>query len=60
MKLFCSISKKNFSIKRFIKPRHTQQYFDNEVVNKHQDKVNHKLIHLISYLNSINYLIDKL
>ena len=39
MKLFNALAKKNFSIKKYIKPRHTQQFFDNEVINKHQNKV---------------------
>jgi len=39
MKLLNTISKKNFSIKKYIKPRHTQQFFDNEVINRHHDRV---------------------
>jgi len=39
MKTFLIFAKKAFSIKRYIKPRHTQQYFDNQVINRHNDKV---------------------
>jgi hypothetical protein len=39
MKTFFGFAKKAFSIKRYIKPRHTQQYFDNQVINRHNDKV---------------------
>jgi hypothetical protein len=40
MKTFFGFAKKAFSVKRYIKPRHTQQYFDNKVINKYNDKVN--------------------
>ncbi len=39
MKTFLVFSKKHFSAKKYIKPRHTQQYFDNEIINKFNDKV---------------------
>lgn len=40
MKTFFGFAKKAFSAKRYIKPRHTQQYFDNQIINKFNDKVN--------------------
>lgn len=39
MKTFLGFAKKNFSAKKYIKPRHTQQYFDNQIINKFNDKV---------------------
>lgn len=42
MKTFLGFSKKFFSVKKYIKPRHTQQYFDNEIINKSNDKVKYK------------------
>lgn len=39
MKTIFGFSKKAFSVKRYIKPRHTQQYFDNKVINRFNDKV---------------------
>ena len=39
MKIFFGFSKKNFSVKKYFKPKHTQEYFDNNIINKATDKV---------------------
>lgn len=51
MKTFFGFAKKAFSAKRYIKPRHTQQYFDNQVINRYNDKVLLKTMHKIFIQN---------
>lgn len=39
MKLFLNISKKHFSVTKYIKPKHNQEYYNNSIYNKYKDRV---------------------